>query len=127
MNGLCNIVNGQIKSSFSCLPRIHPIGPFVEILVLPSGELMWDGRDSVYLLIGVLFHSMIYNIMSLIIAFVVAFLCLQVHSDLDSFIRFEKAIALQGALNNIGPNGSAVKGAGNYVVASPSKVNPDCK
>lgn len=49
-------------------------------------------------------------------------------SDLDSFIQAERAIALQGALNNIGPNGSAVPGAGaGYVVASPSKANPNCQ
>lgn len=48
--------------------------------------------------------------------------------DLTSFVTSEKAIALQGALNNIGPNGSMVPGAGaGFVVASPSKVNPDCK
>lgn len=48
--------------------------------------------------------------------------------DLDSFITAEKAIALQGALNNIGPDGSAVPGAGaGYVVASPSTVNPNCQ
>ena len=47
--------------------------------------------------------------------------------DLTSFVAAERAIALQGALNNIGPNGSAVPGAGaGFVVASPSKVNPDC-
>jgi hypothetical protein len=47
---------------------------------------------------------------------------------LDAFIKAERAIALQGALNNIGPNGSAVPGAGaGYVVASPSKVNPNCR
>jgi glucoamylase len=45
--------------------------------------------------------------------------------DLNSFAAKERAIALQGALNNIGPNGSKVPGAGPYVVASPSKVNPD--
>ncbi len=48
--------------------------------------------------------------------------------DLNSFVASEKAIALQGALNNIGPNGSLVPGAGaGFVVASPSKVNPDCE
>lgn len=46
--------------------------------------------------------------------------------DLNSFVAAETVIALQGALNNIGPNGSLVSGAGNYVVASPSLVNPDC-
>ena len=48
--------------------------------------------------------------------------------DLNSFITSEKAVALQGALNNIGPNGSMVPGAGaGFVVASPSKANPDCE
>ncbi|KAJ9149034.1 Glucoamylase [Pleurostoma richardsiae] len=44
----------------------------------------------------------------------------------DTFVSVERPIALQGALNNIGPNGSMVPGAGaGYVVASPSKVNPN--
>jgi predicted membrane-bound spermidine synthase len=48
--------------------------------------------------------------------------------DLTSFVTSEKAIALQGALNNIGPDGVLVPGAGaGFVVASPSKVNPDCR
>ena len=48
--------------------------------------------------------------------------------DLDSFISSERDVALQGALNNIGPDGSAVPGAGaGFVVASPSKVNPNCQ
>lgn len=49
-------------------------------------------------------------------------------ANLDSFVSTERAIALQGALNNIGPNGSLVPGAGaGFVVASPSMVNPDCE
>jgi glucoamylase len=48
--------------------------------------------------------------------------------DLDSFITAERAIALQGALNNIGPDGSEVPGAGaGFVVASPSTSNPNCQ
>lgn len=47
--------------------------------------------------------------------------------DLTSYVAQEKAISLQGVLNNIGPDGSQVAGAGPYVVASPSKVDPDCK
>lgn len=48
--------------------------------------------------------------------------------DVESFISTERPIALQGALNNIGPDGSQVPGAGaGLVVASPSKVNPDCE
>lgn len=48
--------------------------------------------------------------------------------DLNSFIAAERVIALQGALDNIGPDGAKVPGAGaGFVVASPSKVNPDCK
>ncbi|KAF7869951.1 hypothetical protein EAF04_004735 [Stromatinia cepivora] len=47
------------------------------------------------------------------------------YNNLNSFIASERKIALQGVLNNIGPDGSKVSGAGNYVVASPSKANPD--
>lgn len=47
--------------------------------------------------------------------------------DLNSFIAHERAIALQGALANIGLDGSQVAGAGNYVIASPSTANPDCE
>lgn len=51
-----------------------------------------------------------------------------VADDLDSFVSSERAIALQGALNNIGPDGSEVAGASaGFVVASPSKENPNCK
>jgi glucoamylase len=49
-------------------------------------------------------------------------------THLDAFITSEMAIALQGALNNIGPNGSKVPGAGaGFVVASPSTTNPNCQ
>lgn len=49
-------------------------------------------------------------------------------SGLDGFIQSESSIALQGILNNIGANGSAVPGASaGVVVASPSKSNPDCQ
>jgi glucoamylase len=47
--------------------------------------------------------------------------------DLESFIAAERAIALQGVLNNIGPDGSQIAGAGNYIIASPSKEDPDCE
>lgn len=48
-------------------------------------------------------------------------------SSLDDFVKSESSIARQGVLNNIGSNGSAVNGAASgVVVASPSKVNPDC-
>lgn len=48
--------------------------------------------------------------------------------DVDSFISTERPIALQGALNNIGPDGSEASGAiAGLVVASPSKANPDCE
>lgn len=47
--------------------------------------------------------------------------------DLTSFIASEKTVSLQGALNNIGPDGSKVPGAlAGFVVASPSKANPNC-
>jgi glucoamylase len=49
-------------------------------------------------------------------------------SDLDTFVAAERPIALQGALNNIGPNGSLAEGtSAGLVVASPSKANPNCE
>ena len=48
--------------------------------------------------------------------------------DLDSFVTSERAIALDGVLANIGPDGSKAPGAAaGYVVASPSKTDPPCK
>lgn len=48
--------------------------------------------------------------------------------DIDAFVTAERSIALQGVLNNIGANGSLADGAAaGFVVASPSKANPDCK
>lgn len=52
------------------------------------------------------------------------------HADdaLTRFIASETPIALQGILDNIGPDGKKVAGAGSgFVIASPSKVQPDCK
>lgn len=47
---------------------------------------------------------------------------------LARFIVSETPIALQGILDNIGPDGEKVAGAGSgLVIASPSKVEPDCK
>ncbi|KAI5926640.1 carbohydrate-binding module family 20 protein [Camillea tinctor] len=47
-------------------------------------------------------------------------------SSLNAFIQKQRAVSLQGALSNIGPNGSQVPGAGaGYIVASPSTTNPD--
>lgn len=49
-------------------------------------------------------------------------------SSLSSYIESETSTALQGVLDNIGTNGSKVTGASSgIVVASPSKVNPDCE
>lgn len=49
-------------------------------------------------------------------------------ADVDSYITTESPIAYQGVLNNIGPNGTSASGASaGIVVASPSKVNPDCE
>jgi glucoamylase len=46
--------------------------------------------------------------------------------SLSSFVTSESSVALQGVLNNIGPNGSAVPGAAaGLVIASPSTSNPD--
>ena len=52
------------------------------------------------------------------------------HADdaLTKFIASEIPIALQGILDNIGPDGKKVTGAGSgLVIASPSKVEPNCK
>ncbi|WYZ46431.1 hypothetical protein EsH8_IX_000656 [Colletotrichum jinshuiense] len=47
-------------------------------------------------------------------------------TDLDEFITRQRGVALQSALNNIGPNGALAQGASaGIVVASPSKVDPD--
>ncbi|CAK7219722.1 hypothetical protein SBRCBS47491_003945 [Sporothrix bragantina] len=46
--------------------------------------------------------------------------------SVNDFIAHEKSIALQGVLNNIGPDGSLAPGAASgLVVASPSTVNPN--
>ncbi|KAK4226342.1 Six-hairpin glycosidase-like protein [Podospora fimiseda] len=46
--------------------------------------------------------------------------------ELEKFIKAENKIAIQGVLDNIGPNGVKVPGAGRgLVIASPSKYNPD--
>ncbi|KAI1324147.1 carbohydrate-binding module family 20 protein [Xylariaceae sp. FL0255] len=46
--------------------------------------------------------------------------------SLDAFVERQRAISLQGALNNIGPNGSQSSGAASgVVIASPSTTNPD--
>ena len=47
--------------------------------------------------------------------------------SLDSFTVTELPIALQGILNNIGPDGILVPGAApGLVIASPTQNNPDC-
>ncbi|KZL81139.1 glycosyl hydrolase family 15 [Colletotrichum incanum] len=47
-------------------------------------------------------------------------------ADVDEFITQQRGIALEGTLNNIGLNGSFVRGASaGIVVASPSKAEPD--
>jgi glucoamylase len=49
-------------------------------------------------------------------------------SGLTGFIQSESTASLQGVLNNIGANGTKAAGASpGIVVASPSKVNPDCE
>lgn len=52
----------------------------------------------------------------------------QADDALASFIASETPIALQGILDNIGPDGKKVAGAGSgLVIASPSTVEPNCK
>lgn len=48
--------------------------------------------------------------------------------SLDSWLTSESPVAQEGVLNNIGAKGVKVPGASaGVVVASPSKVNPNCK
>ncbi|KAI0100346.1 carbohydrate-binding module family 20 protein [Nemania sp. FL0031] len=45
---------------------------------------------------------------------------------LDAFVEKQRAVSFQGVLNNIGPNGSLVPGAGaGVIVASPSTEDPN--
>jgi hypothetical protein len=47
---------------------------------------------------------------------------------LATFIEKNRPVSLQGILDNIGPDGAKVAGAfPGLVIASPSKVDPDCK
>ena len=47
--------------------------------------------------------------------------------ELEKWMHDEETVALRGVLDNIGAEGSKVKGAGSgIVVASPSKKDPDC-
>lgn len=49
------------------------------------------------------------------------------NDPLESFIASETPKSLEGILDNIGPNGTQVEGAASgLVIASPSKVDPDC-
>jgi hypothetical protein len=54
---------------------------------------------------------------------------LSIHQDnLAATIEKEYTIALEGVLNNIGPDGSQAPGAlEGIIVASPSTENPDCE
>lgn len=52
----------------------------------------------------------------------------RVTRSLDSFLAAESPYALQGVLDNIGPDGAAAKGvAAGIVTASPSSRDPDCE
>jgi hypothetical protein len=47
--------------------------------------------------------------------------------SIDNFIATESPIALQGILNNLGPDGSKAAGAdAGVLVASPFKFKPNC-
>lgn len=53
---------------------------------------------------------------------------LYVDDQISNSITQNRPVALQGILDNIGPHGAKVAGAGpGLVIASPSKANPDCK
>lgn len=49
------------------------------------------------------------------------------NDPLASFIASETPRSLKGILDNVGPNGTQVEGAASgLVIASPSKIDPDC-
>lgn len=49
-------------------------------------------------------------------------------TSIDTFIRAQADISINGVLANIGPNGSKAQGVpAGILVASPSRSNPDCK
>lgn len=49
-------------------------------------------------------------------------------SEFETWLRLQREHSFRGVLDNIGPNGTKVKGAApGIVVASPSKEDPDCK
>jgi len=51
----------------------------------------------------------------------------QKRQDVDSYVEAEKPIALQGILNNFGPNGNLSRGAAPGVsIAGNSETNPPC-
>ena len=52
----------------------------------------------------------------------------RVEDPISKFVVQNRPVALQGILDNIGPDGAKVVGAGpGLVIASPSKADPDCK
>jgi hypothetical protein len=56
-----------------------------------------------------------------------SYIKVQATGSLSNFIASESPIALQGVLNNIGPNGTDASGASpGIVIASPSTSNPNC-
>ena len=49
-------------------------------------------------------------------------------NSLENFIASEVPVALQAILNNTGPRGAMASGVeAGLVIASPSKMNPDCQ
>ena len=52
----------------------------------------------------------------------------QASGSLDNFVATESPIALQGVLDNLGPDGSQAPGTGaGLLIASPSTENPNCE
>lgn len=48
-------------------------------------------------------------------------------SGLDSFIAYERPVALQGVLNNIGVKDKETEVDPGIIIASPSQQDPNCK
>lgn len=58
----------------------------------------------------------------------VELLAARAEDPLDSWLAGETSTALQGILNNIGSGGANTAGVSSgFVIASPSKSNPDCE
>lgn len=65
---------------------------------------------------------------SIVVALLLHVAGIVAQSPIDDFLAKQRIISRQSILDNIGPDGAKVPGAGaGLVVASPSKKDPDCE